>query len=79
MVLKKKPLQQTIIVPKRTILRPHIDVITIRHVQDILMNLCNSIQAKQSIQRYPIIMTDADYDYILDEIERREKISLKGM
>ena len=25
------------------------------------------------MQRYPIIMTDADYDYILDEIERREK------
>ena len=24
-------------------------------------------------------MTDADYDYILDEIERREKLSLNGM
>ena len=24
-------------------------------------------------------MTDADYDYILDEIERREKISFNGM
>ena len=24
-------------------------------------------------------MTDADYDYILDEIERCEKLSLKGM
>ena len=24
-------------------------------------------------------MTDADYDYIMDEIERREKLSLKGM
>ena len=31
------------------------------------------IQAKKSIQRHPISMTDADYDYILDEIERREK------
>ena len=28
---------------------------------------------KKSIQLHPIIMTDADYDYILDEIERREK------
>ena len=27
---------------------------------------------KKSIQRHPIVMTDADYDYILDEIERRE-------
>ena len=25
---------------------------------------------KKTIQRYPISMTDADYDYILDEIER---------
>ena len=24
-------------------------------------------------------MTDADYDYILDEIERHEKLSLNGM
>ena len=24
-------------------------------------------------------MNDADYDYILDEIERREKLSLNGM
>ena len=24
-------------------------------------------------------MTDADYDYILDEIEHRENLSLKGM
>ena len=28
---------------------------------------------KKSIQRHPIFMADADYDYILDEIERREK------
>ena len=34
------------------------------------------IQAKQFIQRHPICMTDADYDYILDEIERQEKLSL---
>ena len=26
-----------------------------------------------------MIMTDADYDYILDKIEFREKFSLKGM
>ena len=28
---------------------------------------------KKIIQRHPIFMTDADYDYILDEIERRAK------
>ena len=34
---------------------------------------------KKEIQRHPIIMTDADYDYILDEIEISEKLSLKRM
>ena len=34
---------------------------------------------KRAIQRHPIFMRDADYDYILDEIERREKMSLNGM
>ena len=66
-------MQQTIMVPTRTKLHPRIEVIIIGYVQDISNNLCNRIQAKKSIQRHPIIMTDADYDYILDEIERREK------
>ena len=61
---KQQPLQQTIIVTTRTILHPRLDVITIRYVQDIHKNFCNSIQAKKSIQRHPIIMTDTDYDYI---------------
>ena len=66
LVLLQQPLQQTIIVPTRTILRPHLDVITIRYFQDIPNNLCNTIQAKKAMHRHPIIMTDADYDYILD-------------
>ena len=61
---KQQPLQQTIMVPTRTILHLLIDVITIRYVQDIHNNLCNRNQAKTVIQRHPIIMTDADYDYI---------------
>ena len=63
---KQQPLQQTIMVPTRTVLCPCLDVITIRYVQEIPKNFCNRIQAKQSIQRHPIIMTDADYDYILN-------------
>ena len=58
-----------------------------RYVQYIPKNLCNIIQAKKIHtkkcynygQRHPIIMTDADYDYIVDEIERSEKLSLKRM
>ena len=76
---KQQPLQQTIIVTTRTIIHPRLDVIIIRYVQDIPKNICIRIQAKKAIQIYPIRMTDADYDYILDGIERCEKTSLKGM
>ena len=76
---KQTLLKQTIIVPTRTILHPHLDVTTIRYVRDITKNVCNRIQEKKSIQRHNIIMTDSDYDYILDEIERCEKLSLKIM
>ena len=33
---------------------------------------------KKTIQRHPIFLTDADYDYILDEIERWEKIDFES-
>ena len=70
---KKKPMQHTIIVPTRTILHPRLDVIVIRYVQGIHKNVCNRIQAEKYIQRHHIFMTDTDYDYILDEIERHGK------
>ena len=41
-------------------------------------NFVVGTKQKKKIQRHPIIVTDADYDYITDEIERREKLSLKG-
>ena len=72
---RQQPLQHTIIVSTRTIIHPRLDVITIRHVQDIPN--CNRIQEKKYIQRHPNIMTDADYDYILDEIESREGIDFE--
>ena len=76
---KQQPLRQTIIVTTRKILHPRLNVIIIRYVQDVPKNVCNRIQAKKSIQRHPIVITDADYDYILDGIERHEKMSFNGM
>ena len=76
---KQQPLKHTIIFPTLTIIHPSLEVIIIRYVQDIPKKLCGRSEAKKSIQRHPIIVTDADYDYIMDEIERREKLSLKGM
>ena len=65
---KKQPLQHTIIFPTRTVLHPCLYVIIIIYEQDIPNNLFSRNQAIKSIQKHPIIMTDADYDYILDEI-----------
>ena len=39
-------------------------------VQDITKSVCNSIQGEKAIQRHPLFLTDYDYDYILDKIER---------
>ena len=74
---KQQPLQQTIIVITRKIIHPRLDVITIRYVQDIPKNIFIRIQAKKFIQRHPSIMNDADYDYVLDEIDRCEKIEFE--
>ena len=76
---KQQPIQQTIIVPTCTILHPRLEVIIIRYVRDILKKLFGRSKAKKSIQRHQIIVTGADYDYIMDEIERREKMSLEGI
>ena len=74
---KQQTLQQTIIFPTRTILHPRLEVIIIRYVQDIPKKLCGRNKAKKGIQRHPIIVTDADYNYIMDEIERRETIEFE--
>ena len=44
-----------------------------------LRKFVSGTKQKKLIQRHPIIMNDADYDYILNEIECRKKLSLKGM
>ena len=70
---QQQPLQHNITVQTRTIIHSRLNVFGIKNVQDIPKNVCSIIQAKKAIQRYPICMTDADYDYILDKTEVREK------
>ena len=77
MVLGQHPLQQYIIFPTHKILHPRLDVVEITYVKDIPKNVWNRIEEKKDIQRHPICLTDADYDYILDEIECRDKIEFK--
>ena len=76
---RQQPLQHTIIFPTRTILHPRLEFIIIIYVQDIPKELCGRSKEKKSMQKHPIIVNGADYDYIMDEIERHEKLILKKM
>ena len=59
--------------PTRTILHPQLEGDAIKYFHLIPTSICSRTQAKKSISRQPICLTDADYDYILEEIDRREK------
>ena len=63
--------------PTRTILHPQLEGDAITDFHLIPTSICSITQAKKSISRQPICLTDADFDYILEEIYRRAKLSLK--
>ena len=75
---KQHWLQQAIIVPTRKIIHPRLGVFGIRDVQDTPKSVCNRILEKISIQRHPICLTDADYDYTWYEIECPNKIEFES-
>ena len=66
-----------ITVPTRTILYPQLEGDAITDFHSIPTSICSRTQYKKSISRQPICLTDADYDYILEEIGRREKIKFE--
>ena len=47
---------------------------TIKDVTYILISLGNEKKARKAVQIHPIFISGAYQDYILDEIERRDKI-----
>ena len=63
-----------ITLPTRTIIHPQLECDAITDFHAIPTSICSRTQAKKSISRQPIFLTDADYDYILEEIGRRDKI-----
>ena len=71
------PQQNVITVPTRTILHPRLEVNAVTHFHAISKNLCKTTQAKKSISRQPICLTDSDYHYILEEIGRQDKIEFE--
>ena len=65
--------------PTRTIIHPRPEVNTITDIHDIPKSVCNRTQAKKSMSRHIICLTDYDYDYIVEEIGCQGKLSLKDM
>ena len=47
----------------------------LKYAYDIPNNVCNRNQSKKDFKIHPIRLTDPDHNYILEEIERREKLS----
>ena len=67
----QQPKHHVITVPTRTILHPQLEVYAITDFHAIPTSVCSITQAQKAISRHPICLTDADYDYILEEIGRR--------
>ena len=74
--LGQHPQRHIIKVPTRTILHPLLEVNTITDIHDIHKIVCNGTQEK-AISIHPICLTDSDYDCILEEILRRDKIEFE--
>ena len=58
-------------------MHPCLNVVSVKYVHDIPKIVCNRNNSKQALQKHPICLTDCDNDYILGEIEHRDKIDLE--
>ena len=67
------PQHNVISVKIHTTLHPRLEVNAITDIHDIPKSVCNRTQEK-SISRHPICLTDSDYDEILEEFGRQDKI-----
>ena len=73
----QQPKHHVITVLTRTILHPKLEVDAITDFHAIPKSVCSRTQAKKSISLQPICLTGYDYNYILEEIGRREKIEFE--
>ena len=73
----KQPKHHVITVPTRTIIHPQLEVNAVTYFHAIPTSVCTRTQAKKFISRQLICLTDSEYDYILEEIGRRDKIDFE--
>ena len=60
-----------------TILHTQLEGDAITDFHAIPTSICSRTQGKKAISRQPICLTDADYDYILEDIDRQDKIEFE--
>ena len=49
----------------------------VKYFHDIPKSICSRNHAKQVLQKHTIFLTESDYNYILEEIEHRDRIELE--
>ena len=55
-------------------MHPCLDVVAVKYFHDIPKSICIRNHAKQVLQKYTIFLTEFYHNYILEEIERRDRI-----
>ena len=73
----QQPKHHVISVPTHTIIHPQLEGDAITDFHAITTSICSRKQAKKSISRQPICLSDFDYDYILEKIDQRDKIEFE--
>ena len=73
----QQPNNHVITVPTCTILHPQLEGDAITDFHEIPRSICSRTQEKESISRQPICLSDYEYDYILEEIDQRDKIEFE--
>ena len=58
-------------------MHPCLDVVAVKYVHYIPISIFNRNNEKQALRKHPISLTDSDHDYILEEIEHREKTEVE--
>ena len=64
--------KERVMIEAYNIAHPCLYMSTIKYVADTPISLRNKKQARKNVKRHPMCISDADHDYILDEIERRD-------
>ena len=58
-------------------MHPCIDVVAVKYVHDILKSIWNRNHTNTGWKKHPMFLNESDHDYILEEIEHRDKIDLE--